>query len=121
MAIDYETVRANAERPAPGNDWSEREQAVVQKMRDDMAKQREQEQHERDCSDFASYAVEKALDARQRGYNADAKVWDEAVVNIGKGVWTHAPSINADPAITRFQPLRTRLAYAGKMVQFTDK
>ena len=90
-------------------------------MRDDMAKQREEEQHARDCRDFAGYAVDRALDARQRGYDADAKVWDEAVVNIGKGVWTHAPSINADPAITRFQPLRTRLAYAGKMVQFTEK
>ena len=90
-------------------------------MRADHARQREAEQHERERKDFAGYAVSKALDVRKRGYDADARTWDEAVVNIGKGVWTHAPSINADPAITKFQPLRTRLAYAGKMIRLTDK
>ena len=120
MAIDYDQVRINNRADETPVRLSADESAWLRQRREDEAERQEREEHERERKDFAGYAVSKALDARRRGCDAYAKVWDEAVINIGKGVWTHAPSINADPAITRFQPLRTRLAYAGKMVRFAE-
>ncbi len=124
MPIDYETVRRNNPAPPPGSDWSERERLAVEAMRADMAKQREQEQHERAKEDYAAFAKSKAAAARKRGQRGDdrvARVWDAAAANIAGGKWTVDPTVNTEPAVTRFQPLRTQLAYAGAMVRFTEK
>lgn len=124
MAIDYDTVRANAQRPAPGSDWDAKEAAMVAEYRVELARRREQEAHQADVRAYARFATDKAEQARKRGNRGDdraALVWSQAAANIDGGKWTVDPIVSSDPAIVAHQALRTRLAYAGEMVQFTDK
>ncbi|MBV8126685.1 MAG: hypothetical protein JO114_03360 [Planctomycetaceae bacterium] len=98
-------------------DWNERERLAVENMRADMAKQREQEQHERDCQAYASFAKGKAGALFKRGNRGDeqaALAWAAAAADIQNGNWLVNSAIASDPEVTRFQSLRTKLLYEGK-------
>ena len=122
MAIDYEVLRQQRQQAADAarkSDWAERERLAVEAMRADHARQREVEQHQRQCQAYARFATARAAVARS---GDDAKVWTDAATNIGKDdpVWIKHPTVDGDPAITAHQALRTRLGYLGKIVRFAD-
>ena len=118
MAVDHEQLRAERVRVAAANragDWSQREAELIARDRAELAAQREAEQHQDELAKFASFAERKAKDNP-----ADAELWKAAASNAGKGLWTIARRISADPEIMRFGALRTRLNYQGKNVQLND-
>ena len=117
MAIDYEVLRQQRQQAADAarkSDWAERERLAVEAMRTDHARQREAEQHQRELSEFATFAARKSEAARN---GDDARTWAAAASNARDGKWTVARLISADPEIMRFGPLRTRLNYEGSNVQ----
>jgi hypothetical protein len=120
--IDQEQLRAERQRAADAareSDWAERERLAVEAMRADHARQREAEQHQRQCQAYARFATARAAVARS---GDDAKVWTDAATNIGKDdpVWIKHPTIDGEPAVTAHQALRTRLGYLGKIVRFAE-
>ena len=121
MPIDPEFLRAERIRVHEANkagDWNERERLLIERDRAELAEQRAAAEHEAELEEFSAFADERAREAREAG-NADAAdVWDAAAINIAEGKFTHARTINSDPRISRFQPLRSRLAYAGKVVSY---
>ncbi len=134
MPIDYETVRRNnlareAERRNReavegiklGHNLTEAEASWLADRRREEAERREQETHVRERRDFASHALERALEARKAGDAYRAKVWDEAIVHIGQDKWPISKIIQSDPAVMRFGSLRTRLNYRGSNVQISEE
>ena len=135
MPINCETVRANnlareAERrdreaidgirrgnPALAAD----EAAWLHQRRQDEAKRQEEETHVRERRDFASHALDRALEARRNGRDYEAKVWYEAVIHINKDMCPISKVIRSDPGVTRFTSLQTRLNYRGSNVQIPEK
>ena len=96
-----------------GNDWTERENAVIAKMRAELAAEREQEQTVADHEKFAAFAARKAEAARKACDQDRAEVWSQASSNARKGLWTVHRIIASDPEIVAFQGMRTALLYKG--------
>src|SRR5271157_3104236 len=119
MPIDWETARRNrvSDAPPPGSDWAERERLAVEKLRGEMAHERQRELHQAAVKAYAAFASGKADRAKKGGDAGAAKVWTTAADNIGKGVWTVARIISSDPEVVRFQGLRTAFCYEGKTAQ----
>ena len=116
MPIDYSQGQRDRQA-AQGRDpvvLNAEETAAVSQARADVRNRQAREQHEREKREFSAFALEAAQAARKAGYTADAETWDQAVISIGQGFWPVSRTVQAHPAITRFQGLRSKLNYAAK-------
>ncbi len=107
--------------PAMGTEeWKKREEAIVEQWRKDEAARIEKETHEQECRAYEGFCYRKADALRERNHRTDeeaAAVWERAGQEIQQDRWLVDRVVTSDPAIGRFQSLRTRLLYQGKTAQ----
>jgi len=104
-----------------GTDWSAREAELIARDRAELMKQRETEEHDREQRDFIAHAKERHQQARWAGLTGEAEHWRNAAQAMVDGKWPISRIVSADPAIGRFQGLRTRLNYRGANVRLQEE
>ena len=117
MPIDQEQLRAERVRIAEANragDWSQREAELIARDRAELAAQREAEQHQAELAAAGKFFEAKAAAASKAGNPDEASLWTAAGASLKAGQWPIHRRIASDPEITRWQGVRTRLAYAGQ-------
>ncbi len=120
MPFDWNQARLNDPAPSGPGDWDERERLAVEAAHAETAKQREQEGLYRECREFRAFASHRAAAARKAGDEVRATAWDEAITAIEGGQWPVGRVIASEPAITRFQSLRTKFLYAGATTRLSN-
>ncbi len=110
---------SSAVRRAGGrqDEWAKREAEIEAEHKQAQADRAAAESHRREQESYLAFAKSRYELAMKNGNKAVAEVWFEAAEAIVDGKFLHSKVINSDPAITKFQSLRTRLAYEGKVIR----
>ncbi len=98
----------------PQKPWTDQDETAFQaEHKAELAKAAEQDEVFRESRNFVGFAQDRAVQARKAANEQRAAEWDQAAECVRAGQWPISRTVASDPAITRFQSLRTRFLYAG--------